>query len=297
MFIKNGCRFICKRTVHINFEIIVSVNASFFFDLTDEIKHLLRTSYRKGWNHNTSPAIKGSLDHLTQKSYIIRTVTMASVTVGRLHHDIIRIVKVYRIFDQRLIEISDITGKNNLFLFAVFVDDHFNACRSKQVSGIDKTYTDTFRRCDRLFIWTRNKILQDTHCIFHRICRYKLRLALTTSLTVTPFCLEHLDMGAVSKHNVTEMAGRLCRINRSLKTFCIDCRQISGMIHMCVGQKHKIKVTSLNRYFLIFIIIGSLFHTTVYKKLLTGSFQIITASGYFMCRPNKGYLHVRAPFV
>ena len=47
MFIKNGCRFVCKRTVHINFEIIMSVNASFFFDLTDEIKHLLRTSYRK----------------------------------------------------------------------------------------------------------------------------------------------------------------------------------------------------------------------------------------------------------
>ena len=222
---------------------------------------------------------------------------MASVTVGRFHHNIIGIVKVYRVFDQWLIEISDVTGENNFFLFAIFVDDHLNACRAKQVSGIDKTYTDTFRRCDRLFIWTRNKILEDTQRIFHCICRYKLRLALTTSLTVSPFCLEHLNMGAVSKHNITEMAGRLCRINRSLKTFCIDCRQISGMIHMCMGQKHKIKVTSLNRYFLIFIIIGSLFHTTVYKKLLTGSFQIITASGYFVCRPNKGYLHVRAPFV
>ena len=222
---------------------------------------------------------------------------MASVTVGRLHHDIIRIVKIYRIFDQRLIEISDITGKNNLFLFTILVDDHFNACRSKQVSGIDKAYTDALCRCDCLFIWARDKILQNAQRILHCICRYKFRLALTTSLTISPFCLEHLNMGAVSKHNVTEMAGRLCRINRSLKTFCIDCRQISGMVHMCVGQENKIKVTSLNRYFLIFIIIGSLFHTTVYKKLLTGSFQIITASGHFMCRPNKGYLHVRAPFV
>ena len=41
------------------------------------------------------------------------------------------------------------------------------------------------------------------------------------------FCLEHLNMRAVAKHNIAQMTGCICGINRPLTPFRINCRQIS----------------------------------------------------------------------
>ena len=297
MFIKDRCRFICQRAVYIDFEIIVSMHASFFLDLTDKIQHFLCTANCKRRNDYTSSTVKGMLDHFGKHCYIIRAFTVASVTVSRFHDYIICIMEINRILDQWLIQVTDIAGEDDLFLFAIFLNRDLNTCRAKKVAGIYKANADSFCRFDGFFIRARNKILDNAHSIFHGVSRNKFRLALAASFTVSPFCLEHLNVGTVSKHNVTKVAGSLCCINRALKTFCINSGKISGVIHMCMGQKNKIQVTSLYRNILILVVIRALFHTAVYQEFLSCCFQIITASGYFMCRPNKGNLHVRTPFV
>ena len=222
---------------------------------------------------------------------------MASVTVSGFHDYIICIMEIDRIFDQWLIQVTDIAGEDYFLFFVIFLNDDLNARRSKEMSGIYETYADSLGRFNGFFVRTRNKILDNAHGIFHSVSRHKFRFSLTTSFTVTPLCLEHLNVGTVSKHNVTKVAGSLCCINRSLKSFCVDSWKISGVIHMCMGQKNKIQVTSLYRNILILVVIRALFHTAVYQEFLSCCFQIITASGYFMCRPNKGNLHVRTPFV
>ena len=297
MFIKDRCRFICKRAVDIDLKVIVPVYTAFFFNLTDEIQHLLRTSDCKRRNDYTSAAVKGFLDHFGKHRYVIRAVAMASVTIGGLHNYIICIMEINRILDQWLIQVSDIAGEYDLLFFIVFLNNNLDTRRSKQVTCIYEANADSFGRFDGFLIWTRNEVLDNAHGIFHGVCRNKFRFALTASFTVTPFCLEHLNMGTVSKHNVTKVAGGLRCINRSLKSFCVDSGKISGMIHMCMGQKNKIQVASLYRNILILVVIRPLFHTAVYQEFLSCCFQIITASGYFMCRPNKGNLHVRTPFV
>ena len=297
MFIKDRCRFICQRAVDIDLKVIVSVYTSFFFNLSDKIQHLLRTSDCKRRNDNASTTVKSMLDHFGKHCYIIRAFTVASVAVSRFHDYIICIMEINRILDQWLIQVTDIAGEDDFFLFAIFLNRDLNTCRAKKVAGIYETNADSFCRFDGFFIRTRNKILDNTHGIFHGVSRNKFRLALAASFTVTPLCLEHLNVGTVSKHNVTKVAGSLCCINRALKTFCINSGKISGVIHMCMGQKNKIQVTSLYRNILILVVIRTLFHTAVYQEFLSCCFQIITASGYFMCRPNKGNLHVRTPFV
>ena len=237
------------------------------------------------------------LDHFGKHCYIIRAFTVASVTISGFHDYIICIMEIDRIFDQWLIQITDIAGEDNFFLFAIFLNHDLNTCRTKKVAGIYETYADSFCRFDGFFIRTRNKILDNAHGIFHSVSRHKFRLALAASFTVTPLCLEHLNVGTVSKHNIAKVTGGLCCINRALKTFCINSGKISGVIHMCMGQKNKIQVTSLYRNILILVVIRTLFHTAVYQEFLSCCFQIITASGYFMCRSNKGNLHVRTPFV
>ena len=297
MFIKDRRCFICQRTVYIDFEVIVSMHASFFLDLTDKIQHFLCTANCKRRNDYTSSTVKGMLDHFGKHCYIIRAFTVASVTVSGFHDYIICIMEIDRIFDQWLIQVTDIAGKDYFLFFVIFLNDDLNARRSKEMSGIYETYADSLGRFNGFFVRTRNKILDNAHGIFHSVSRHKFRFSLTTSFTVSPFCLEHLNVGTVSKHNVTKVAGSLCCINRSLKSFCVDSGKISGVIHMCMGQKNKIQVTSLYRNILILVVIRALFHTAVYQEFLSCCFQIITASGYFMCRPNKGNLHVRTPFV
>ena len=297
MFIKDRCRFICQRAVDIDLKVIVSVYTSFFFNLSDKIQHLLRTSDCKRRNDNASTTVKSMLDHFGKHCYIIRAFTVASVTVSRFHDYIICIMEINRILDQWLIQVTDIAGEDDFLFFVIFLNDDLNARRSKEMSGIYETYADSLSRFNGFFVRTRNEVLNDTHGIFHGVSRNKFRLTLAASFTVTPLCLEHLNVGTVSKHNVTKVAGGLCCINRALKTFCINSGKISGVIHMCMGQKNKIQVAPLYRNILILVVIRPLFHTAVYQEFLSCCFQIITASGYFMCRPNKGNLHVRTPFV
>ena len=297
MFIKDRCRFICQRAVDIDLKVIVSVYTSFFFNLSDKIQHLLRTSDCKRRNDNASTTVKSMLDHFGKHCYIIRAFTVASVTVSRFHDYIICIMEINRILDQWLIQVTDIAGEDYFLFFVIFLNDDLNARRSKEMSGIYETYADSLGRFNGFFVRTRNEVLNDTHGIFHGVCRNKFRFSLTTSFTVSPFCLEHLNVGTVSKHNIAKVAGGLCCINRALKTFCINSGKISGVIHMCMSQKNKIQVTSLYRNILILVVIRTLFHTAVYQEFLSCCFQIITASGYFMCRPNKGNLHVRTPFI
>ena len=297
MFIKDRCRFICQRAVDIDLKVIVSVYTSFFFNLSDKIQHLLRTSDCKRRNDNASTTVKSMLDHFGKHCYIIRAFTVASVTVSRFHDYIICIMEINRILDQWLIQVTDIAGEDDFLFFVIFLNDDLNARRSKEMSGIYETYADSLSRFNGFFVRTRNEVLNDTHGIFHGVSRNKFRLTLAASFTVTPLCLEHLNVGTVSKHNVAKVAGGLCCINRALKTFCINSGKISGVIHMCMGQKNKIQVAPLYRNILILVVIRPLFHTAVYQEFLSCCFQIITASGYFMCRPNKGNLHVRTPFV
>ena len=164
------------------------------------------------------------------------------------------------------------------------------------MSCVYKPNGNPWCRGDRFFVGAWYKILYYTHGIFHRVGRYKFRFTLTASLTVTPFCLKHLNMRAVTEHDIAEVTGCLGRIDRTHKAFRIDSGQVSGMVHMRVCQKNEIQVSRINWDFLILIIIRSLFHTAVYQKLLTCCFQIITTTSYFVRRPNKGNLHVRTPF-
>ena len=152
---------------------------------------------------------------------------MASVAVGGLHNYIIRTVQILRILDQRLSCISDITGEDDLLFFIPFTDRQLYTCRSQKMACINKADRNSLCRSDHLFIWTAHEIPDNTHGIFHGISRYKFRFALTFALSVTPLSLEHLNMRTVTKHNITQVAGSICRIDRPLETFRIDCGQIA----------------------------------------------------------------------
>ena len=84
-------------------------NQSIRLDFADKIQHFLCAPDRKRRNDHISTFIQRLLDNLSQLSDIIRAHTaVETVTIGRLHHDIIRRFRIFRIFDQRLVFVADI---------------------------------------------------------------------------------------------------------------------------------------------------------------------------------------------
>ena len=54
-------------------------------------------------------------------------------------------------------------------------------------------------------------------------------------------------MGTVTEHNVAKIAGCFSGIDWSLKSFCVNCRKIAGMVHMRMRQKNKIQISRRHR--------------------------------------------------
>ena len=126
MFPENVCRLNRQRTVHPDLKSIVIFHQTLFFDPSDKIKHFLCPSDRKRRNHHISAAVKRPLDHLRKLHRIIHRRIMAPVTVCRFHDHIIRAVQILRIADQRLVCISDVTGKDKLLLRRFLPDPDFD---------------------------------------------------------------------------------------------------------------------------------------------------------------------------
>ena len=111
------------------------------------------------------------------------------VPVGALHHHIICLGNVLRIADQRLVHISDVAGKYNLFGASVFRQPHLNKCRAQQVACIRKPDLHPLRKSYNLIVLAGHKVLQNSLCIIHRVERRLLRTAGPLCLPVLPLCL------------------------------------------------------------------------------------------------------------
>ena len=115
-----------QRTVHPDLKSIVVFHQTLFFDPPDKIQHFLCPSNCKRRYNHISAAVKRPLDHLRKLHRIIHRRIMAPVTVCRFHDHIIRAVQILRIADQRLVCISDITGKDKLLLRRFLPDPDFD---------------------------------------------------------------------------------------------------------------------------------------------------------------------------
>ena len=119
--------FHCQWTVHIHLKIIMVLHKAFRLDLSDKVKHLLSSSNSKGRNDYIAAPVKCPLDDCCQFLDIIRTRTMASVPIRGFHNDIIRILNIMWILDDRLIRIADITGKYKLLRHTLFCHPYLDA--------------------------------------------------------------------------------------------------------------------------------------------------------------------------
>ena len=94
---------------------------------------------------------------------------MDPVSVGGFDDKIIGRVHILRIFDDRLIDIADISGKYDFFAYTVFCDPDFNAGRTKQVTDICEAKLDSFTELNCLVIIDRCKKCNCIHGVLYSI--------------------------------------------------------------------------------------------------------------------------------
>ena len=137
----------------------MSGDKSPFLDLTDKIEDLLRSADRKRRDHNVSVTIQCSLDDLRELFDVLVGPVMGAVAVSALHHHIIRLIRIMRVLDQRLILVSDIAGEHDLFLYAVLVDPDLDGRGAEQMADISKAYLDPFTDRQDIAVVARDKVL------------------------------------------------------------------------------------------------------------------------------------------
>ena len=134
-----------KRTVHVNREFAVAVNQMFCLYFTDKIQHLLRSADGKRRDHKVAAAVERFLNDFCQLRHVIRFRAVAPVAVGGFHNHVIGALRVLRVVDQRLMDISDIAGEEQFFRHTVLCQPQLNGCGAEQMTGIEETDLNAVR--------------------------------------------------------------------------------------------------------------------------------------------------------
>ena len=123
----------------------MAVNQMFCLNFTNKVQHLLRSSNSKRRNHEVSAAVERFLNNFCQLRHIIRFRAMATVAVGGFHNHVIGTLRVLRVVDQRLMDISDIAGEEQFFRHTVLCQPQLNGCGAEQMTGIEETDLNAVR--------------------------------------------------------------------------------------------------------------------------------------------------------
>ena len=113
VLIKNRSCFNGQRTVYINRKI--KVQKLPLFDVTDKIQELLGSADCKCRDDQIASALQCGIDDRSQFRCIVRWCIVITIAIGGFHDHIVCSVRRNRVFDERLIDISNITGENNFF--------------------------------------------------------------------------------------------------------------------------------------------------------------------------------------
>ena len=84
---------------------------------------------------------------------------MQAVAVGRFDDKIVRLGDGQRIVQDRLVDITDVAGEHDLFLYAVLVDPDLDGRGAEQMADISKAYLDPFTDRQDIAVVARDKVL------------------------------------------------------------------------------------------------------------------------------------------
>ena len=154
-----GC-FCCKRAVNKNLEAIMSMNPVLFFDFSNCIQNLLRTSDSKRGDNQSSATVESLLYDEGKFCYSVFRIygmVMESVTVSGFHNNIICISYRGRFPYNWVPDVAYIAAEHNLLFCISLSQPKLDTGRTEQVPCINKTHIHTVIYCFSFSIVKRTK--------------------------------------------------------------------------------------------------------------------------------------------
>ena len=108
--------------VHVDGEVAVPGDEAALLYLADKVQHLLRTADGEGRNDHVAAAVEHELDALCKLRHVVRQVNAVQpVAVGGLDDQILRVLHMLRILENRLVLVADVAAEGDFALLAVLV--------------------------------------------------------------------------------------------------------------------------------------------------------------------------------
>ena len=242
MLIENLRRFQGKRAVHIDLEAVMSFDHMRFLDLPDKIEHFLCASDCEGGDDNISAPVKCTLNDFRKLRRKIDPRSMAPISIGRFHHDIVRPGYLPRIPDERLILISDIAGEDDLDRLLSLCDPDFDRRGSQKMADVIESDFDPGAYLIDCIILHLDELPEDPLGVLCSIVRNVGLFALALSFAVPPLRFKLLNVSRVEQHDIAEIAGRRRRVDLSCESLHRQERKIPAVVNVRVREQHKINL-------------------------------------------------------
>ena len=234
--------FNCKRAVHHDGETVVPLDFAFFLDVADEVKDLLRAPYRKGRDHHVAAAVQGGLDDAREVVLGVARLGVNAVGVGAFHHDVIRLLQILWVIQQRLPHVADIAGEDQRFGHAFFGGGDGDGRGAQKVARIAEFDAEAVKQLFLLAVLDGIKIAADVFRILHRVERLDHIVAATFVFSVAPLGVALLDVSAVKQHDVAQLFGGGSAIDLAAKALFVKKREPAAVVDVSVRQHHVINL-------------------------------------------------------
>lgn len=196
-----------------------------------------------------------------------------------------------RVPDDRLVDVANVPGEDDLLLHAALLHPHLHAGRAQQVSRIHKADLDPFKEFYDLSILRGDQMLGHLGRIGHSIKGLHRGPARLLSLLVFPLGILLLNVGRVLKHHRQQLAGETCGKNLPLKPLFDQQRNPPRVVNVGMGDNHIVDIVGGKIKHGIVPLIPALLQAAVNENLLPPHLYTVAAAGDGFGRAEKGQFH------
>ena len=282
----------CKGRVDIHREIRIGLDHPGVLDLPDEVQEFLGAAHGKGGDDDIAAPGHGLVDDPGQVIGIAPDLRVVAVAVSGLHHHVIGAVEVDRIPDDGLLDIAQVTGKDDALFHTVLRQVHGDARRTQQMARVHKLHFHALAQVDDLPVLAGGHELPHPLGILDGVERVHMGRAGPLALAVFPLGVLLLDMGRVQQHDVQQLGGEPRGEDLPLKALLDEHGDPAGVVDMGVGHQQVIDGIGREGKFRVGYLVPPLLQPAVHQDALSAYIQTVTAAGHALIGAKKAELHV-----
>ena len=267
-----------KGRVDVHREVRRRLDELLVLDLADKVQKLLRAPDGERRDHNVAALAERFVDDLGKLVGIAPHLGVVAVAVGRLHHDVIRLLEELRVADDGLVDIADVTGEDERLVHAVFLQFERDGCRAEQMPRIGKDRAYPLAEVDLFFILAGRDVLEDVQRVLLGVERLNGLAARALALAVFVFRVALLNVGRVEQHDLHQISRHARCEDPAVKAVFHQQRDAAGVVDVRVGDEQNVDAAGGKGEITVVELIAPLLQAAVNEDLLAVDLQTVAGA-------------------